>query len=174
MKRILVLWFVGSALLLGCVTSPPPQPDVTTSEEVRIGRPWIPETTELVRNTTNLDMEYDYMLKDFTDYPFVDDPRIVGTWTAVDFVQVKEEFVPGERFWRGPKLDREIIFESDGSTSIGARWTSGHILHIYWHHTDSLYEIVEHEGGMFMFMEHKSGDYILRFGKPGLYVFQKQ
>ncbi|MEE8441551.1 MAG: hypothetical protein V3S41_07510, partial [Spirochaetia bacterium] len=134
--------------------SPPPQPNVTTIEEARVDRPWISETTELVRNTIFPDTGSDYLLKDLIDYPFVGDPNVIGTWIAVDFVELKEEFAPGEVFWTGPRLDRQIVLEAGGTTDGPWEWTLGHVLHTGGDHTDSLYEIVDYDGALYMFMEH--------------------
>jgi bla regulator protein BlaR1 len=38
---------------------------------------------------------------DKIDYPFVNDPQVIGTWEAIDFVGEMEDFKVGEKQWKG-------------------------------------------------------------------------
>lgn len=134
--------------------------------DVRIDRPWIPETTILVPNRDFPKADYELMLKDSIDYDFVNDPQVIGKCQAVDFVRETHQFKPGLVYWRGEILQIVMTFIADGKTSMPwFRWTSGHISHSG-NTTGSLYEIANIEGETFMFMQHKSGDYSFRFMKP--------
>jgi len=146
-------------------------------EALRKGKPWIKETTTL---------DSQGLLKDKTDYPFVDDPTVLGTWKVVDFVQEKSQFVPGKQRWP-EKLDflKGMRFDKGGAMAMkfgdsdwrkaGSRWTKGMVL--YDRHGDNTaaeYEIVRADGKSYLFFQWKSGDYIIRYQKPRYYVLQKE
>ncbi|MBN1910564.1 MAG: hypothetical protein JW818_12540 [Pirellulales bacterium] len=140
-----------------------------TLEEIRKGRPWIPETTTLDKNGH---------LKDKMDYPFVPDPDVLGTWEVVDFVKEKKHFVPGKQSFRGP-LDflKGMKFDKNGVVSVKVRdsgwrkrpgkWTKGIV-------EASEYEIMKTDGEMYLFVQWKVGDYKIRYQKPPYYVLKKR
>ncbi len=106
---------------------------------------------------------------DKTDYPFVDDPQVVGKWKSVDFVETVNDLSPDEKQWKeGLFLEGMVILEN-GKTSGPWTWTKGMIIHPG-DQTASKYVIKEMKGFTYMFFEWKSGDYIFRNMKPCFYV----
>lgn len=126
-----------------------------------------------------------FMRTDSTDYPFVDDPQVLGRWQSVDFVSYANEFVPGEQQFKGGDLYlREYAFAPGGRmlmavnignkalADISSTWTQGLILNSN-EKTASKYEITEIDGSTYMFVEWKSGDYTIRGMEPKFYVLKK-
>ncbi|MBN1807014.1 MAG: M56 family metallopeptidase [Sedimentisphaerales bacterium] len=110
---------------------------------------------------------------DKIDWPFVDDPQLVGTWESVDFVDKIEEFKPGEKNWRHGLYLEGLIFKPDGKTfKPWWTWTKGLIFHSG-DKTAGKYTIKEIDGSTYMFFEWKSGDYTIRYRKPSYYVLKK-
>ncbi|MDE7177765.1 MAG: helix-turn-helix domain-containing protein [Lachnospiraceae bacterium] len=108
--------------------------------------------------------------EDNTDIPFVNDERVLGDWTAFDFIRNKEEFdpdvnhLPRERlFFKHMHFGEEGFLSSvymDETTS-GKElqsWTKGYVLRHY-NHTACAYEIVTIDDTDYMIIEWKSGDY---------------
>ncbi|UCC97651.1 MAG: hypothetical protein JSW66_17625 [Phycisphaerales bacterium] len=112
---------------------------------------------------------------DNLDYPFVDDPQVVGTWKSVDFVETPEEFTPGEGRWTADRLFlKELVFRPGGETPHSCkRWTRGLLLNSS-SKTASRYILREIGGITYMFFEWKSGDYTLRHRDPCYYVLRKE
>lgn len=122
---------------------------------------------------------------DKIDYPFINDPEVIGTWKSVDFVDKIEQFQVGEKHWkgRGGKLFlHEMIFEKDGKliskndklpNGFPKTWTNGLVLYNNDTKTASKYIIKERNGSKYMFYEWKSGDYTFRRMKPAYYVLKK-
>ncbi len=111
---------------------------------------------------------------DKTDYPFVDDPQVVGKWKSVDFVTTIDDFSPGEKQWPGGLYLKEMVILEDGKTfQPWWTWTKGIIIH-HGDQTASSYVIKEMKDSTYMFFEWKSGDYILRNMKPQFYVLEKE
>ncbi len=111
---------------------------------------------------------------DKIDYPFVDDPEVIGTWRSVDFVDTMEQFSPDRKHWRADELFlKELIFEPGGKTANDwTTWTKGLVLDSN-SKTASRYIIKEMDGSIYMFFEWKSGDYTIRGMKPKYYVLKK-
>ncbi len=111
---------------------------------------------------------------DRTDYPFVDDPAVIGTWNSVDFVDCPSQFNPDERSWQGGELFlKELTFLPDGMMAHESdTWTQGLVLD---HHmkTASRYLIKQSNGETYLFYEWKSGDYVYRKMTPKYYVLKK-
>ncbi len=110
---------------------------------------------------------------DKTDYPFVDDPSVVGTWRAVDFVPEPDSFSPGHRSFVGELALVELRILHGGRTSMAWRWTRGMLLNDA-DHTASRYRIRALGGRDYMFFEWKSGDYVFRHQRPSWYVLQRE
>ena len=112
--------------------------------------------------------------RDNIDLPFRDDPRVVGEWESVDFVESPGKFDPAARAWKGELYLRELVFLPGGK---GGKpwwtWTKGSVLH-HGDHTASAYEIRKIGGAEYMFFEWKSGDYVFRGMKPFYYVLKKK
>ena len=112
--------------------------------------------------------------EDKIDYPFVNDPDVIGKWRSVDFVKTPEQFSPGTRQWKGGELFlKELVFLPGGKTTNSRRtWTKGLVLSSS-SKTASRYILKEMGGSTYMFFEWKSGDYTLRGMKPHYYVLKK-
>jgi bla regulator protein blaR1 len=119
---------------------------------------------------------------DKTDYPFIDDPLVTGKWEAVDFVKKPEDFLPGQKTWKGDLYLNALVFIKDGKM-LGAfnsiifahttcTWTNGLVLNKQ-EKTASSYKIKDIDGSSYMFIEWKSGDYSFRNMKPKFYVLKK-
>ena len=111
---------------------------------------------------------------DRIDYPFLNDPGILGQWKSVDFVSSIGEFTPGKRTWPSDLFLKEVSFLPNGRVTpqVGWTWTKGLVLNQS-DRTASRYEIRNVEGKSFLFLEWKSGDYTLRHRKPAYYVLQR-
>jgi bla regulator protein blaR1 len=119
---------------------------------------------------------------DKTDYPFVNDPEVIGRWESVDFVSEIEEFKADEKQWIGGDLFlKEMIFEDNGRATLkndkvpqgySRTWTKGLVLNEE-DKTASRYIIREIDGSTYMFYEWKSGEYTFRGMKPKYYVLKK-
>lgn len=113
---------------------------------------------------------------DKVDYPFVDDPALLGGWRTVDFVKEIADFRPDH-----PHMDpsgfwcKDIYFLPEGKLQRfrALSWTQGHILFHGGEKTDDAYVIKEVEGRTFLFMQWKSGDYTYYGMKPRYYVFER-
>ena len=118
----------------------------------------------------------DGRIVDKIDYPFVNDPQVIGTWKSVDFVGEIDQFKPGEKQWKGRGGDlylKELIFLPDGKTfKPWWTWTKGLVFHSG-DKTASKYIIKNIDGSTYMFFEWKSGDYVFRHRKPSYYVLKK-
>jgi bla regulator protein BlaR1 len=139
-------------------------------------------TTETTTATTT------QRIKDFIDYPFVDDQDAVGKWETVDLVKEIEDFNAGETSWQGGDLYLKSLkllpngqmtqpvatdTNSDETTPVDwLTWTKGYIIH---HNeiTAGKYTIEEIDGSKYMFWEWKCGDYTIRGMKPYYYVLKK-
>ena len=108
---------------------------------------------------------------DKTDYPFVNDPKVVGGWKSVDFVREIDQFNPAEKSWKGDLYLNHLIFEEGGKIAGKIlTWTKGLALS---DDTASKYIIKEIDGSTYMFFEWKSGDYTIRYMRPFYYVLKK-
>ncbi len=111
---------------------------------------------------------------DNIDLPFVDDPKIIGTWKSVDFVKEIDDFHPEENnYEEGELYLKKLIFYENGRTfRTFWTWTKGVVMHSG-SKTAAKYEIKEIDGDKYMFFEWKSGDYTIRRMKPKYYVLKK-
>ena len=108
---------------------------------------------------------------DKVDYPFVNDPKVIGGWKSVDFVREIKQFNPAEKSWKGDLFLNNLIFEEGGNIPRSKlTWTKGLVLS---DDTASKYIIREIDGSTYMFYEWKSGDYTIRYMKPFYYVLKK-
>lgn len=119
---------------------------------------------------------------DKIDYPFVDDPCVLGKWESVDFVDVIDQFKTDQKQWKGGGLFLiEMMFDENGKVTLknnkvpkgyGRIWTKGLVLDEK-EKTASKYTIKEIDDSIYMFYEWKSGDYTIRHMKPKYYVLKK-
>ena len=120
-------------------------------------------------------------LEDNIDYPFSDDPEVIGVWKSVDFVGSINDFVPGQKRWVHNLFLHELAFKENGTlvakndkvpNGYSLKWTKGIIISSH-EKTASKYHIKEMDGNKYMFYEWKSGDYVIRHQKPSYYVLKK-
>ena len=111
-------------------------------------------------------------IEDKVDYPFVNDPQVVGGWKSVDFVSEPDQFNPDKKNWKGDLYLKEMHFLENGKTNWAFSWTKGLILHSG-DKTAAQYHIREINGDQYLFMQWKSGDYTIRHRKPSWYVLKK-
>ncbi len=110
---------------------------------------------------------------DKTDYPFVNDPAVIGQWDSVDFVDEIEDFDPATKQFKGELYLKELIFLEGGKIpKHWWTWTKGLLIH-HGDKTASMYMIKEINSQPYMFLQWKSGDYTIRHKKPKLYVLKK-
>lgn len=119
---------------------------------------------------------------DRTDYPFINDWRVIGKWDSVDFVATIDDFNPAETKWQSSLYLASLVFIKEGKmlaansngnlayTSFS--WTRDLILNKT-DKTASNYQIKEINGTTYLFFEWKSGDYVFRNMKPYYYVLKK-
>ena len=119
-------------------------------------------------------IDADGRIIDKIDWPFVDDPRVIGMWESVDFVDEIEQFDPSEKQWKwGELFLKELVFDPGGKTPYSWQtWTKGLVCHLN-NKTASKYVIKDMDGQEYMFFEWKSGDYTYRYRKPKYYVLKK-
>ncbi len=111
---------------------------------------------------------------DKIDYPFVNDPEVIGKWESVDFVRTIEDFNPNKPQTPSGRLFlKGLVFYEGGRASFAWKgWTKGLLLH-EGDKTASRYVIKTVDGTPHMFLEWKSGDYTIRHRKPMLYVLKR-
>jgi len=110
---------------------------------------------------------------DRVDYPFVDDPRVRGSWVSVDFVKKIDNFAPGIKSWRGDLYLKGLTFLPNGHTNDKQTiWTKGLLLSKN-NQTASRYHLRLMNDVTYMFFEWKSGDYTRRGMKPYYYVLRQ-
>jgi hypothetical protein len=118
-------------------------------------------------------VEVESITYDKVDHPFVNDPEVIGTWEAIDFVETPEEFDPGQRQWTGDFYLKGLSFYEDGRTSGSWTWEKGRL----WHPEDQMearYVIKQIDGLSYLFMEEwRSGDVTTGGQKAGYYVMKK-
>jgi len=106
--------------------------------------------------------------------PFVNDPNLVGKWISVDFVDRPEDFVPGQKHWKGNLFLKQMVFNEDGTTESGwCYWTKGDI-YCRGDKTHSKYYIRRMDGRDYLFFEWISGDVMILGRKPCYYILQKE
>lgn len=110
---------------------------------------------------------------DNIDLPFVDDPKIIGTWEIYDIVDSPEDFVPN---YKNHSLNLEIkdftfLQEGNVENMPWFSWTKGYVIH-YVNQTASKYEIKEIDENTYILMELKNGDYTNDFQQPKTLVLK--
>ncbi len=119
--------------------------------------------------------------EDKIDYSFIDNPRMIGEWQSVDFVEKIDDFNPQAKSWvsdlflKGFKINEggEVLFTMMNSDrEYAEKWTKDLIISEA-DKTASRCEIKEIDGEIYMFYEWKSGDYIYRGMDPMYYVLKK-
>jgi bla regulator protein BlaR1 len=110
---------------------------------------------------------------DNIEYPFVNDPQILGNWEAVDFVKEISNFTADKKSFMGELSLKELNFLEKGKTfNSPFVWTKGIIIQPV-DKTASEYVIKEINNSTYMFFQWKSGDYTFRDMTPSYYVLKK-
>lgn len=124
----------------------------------------------------------DVLVKDDTNIPFINDCRVVGFWSSIDYVHSIDEFKIDKKFWQKELHLTKCVFENDGKLFMGyhdkdvlysLNWSKGVVIDKK-ASVVSEYTIKEINGETIMFLEWKSGDYIFGGKVRGYYVFKKE
>jgi len=153
------------------------KPSKTTSVEILKGIEWdiarLANAAESSHIPATSTINAEGRIVDKTDYPFVNDPAVIGTWKSVDVVAEPEQFKPGQKQWKGDLYLKELVILPNGRTAVPwETWTKGMIFHSG-DRTASRYDLKELEGSAYMFLESKGGDYSIRHTKPKYCVLKK-
>lgn len=123
--------------------------------------------------------------KDDIDIPFEEDRRVLGRWTAFDFIRRREEFsAENPRCEKTELYFKEIeFFENGGCVSLYGdeiisgdnmqTWTKEYVLR-KWNNTACAYEIRTVNDRDFLIIEWKSGDYRWGGFETDYYVFVRE
>lgn len=123
-------------------------------------------------------------IEDKTDYPFVDDPAVIGKWQSVDYVAEIDKFSPDKKIYEDPLFLKELAFIKDGKMLISinkgngnlgpteATWTKKMVIDKQ-EKTASKYVIKEINGSSYMFFEWKCGDYTYFHMNPKFFVLKR-
>jgi hypothetical protein len=141
-----------------------------TIEEIRKERPWIPDSSFLVKDANGFPT-----LHDAVDLPVVDDPDILGVWKTVANVENTNNFRPGDQQSANSFAFATFRFLPGGlMDSCSLSWTRGHVLTANPREPlDSSYEIRTIDGKPYLFLGLKNGDYLFGYVKPRLLVLEK-
>ena len=130
-------------------------------------------TTEPAEFTVTTTVGADGRYVDKIDFPFRDDPAVIGLWTMVDTVKDVSSFKPGQKQWKGDLFCKALAFWPNGRMQVGGTWTKGLVISPG-DKTAMKYTIKAINGADYMFMEFKGGDYIVRHQKPLYWVLKKE
>jgi bla regulator protein BlaR1 len=110
---------------------------------------------------------------DNIEYPFINDPEILGNWEAIDFVKEISNFDPNNKSLDVELYLKELNFLEDGKVfNSSFLWTKGIIINPV-DKTASEYVIKEINSSTYMFFQWKSGDYTFSDITPSYYVLKK-
>lgn len=121
---------------------------------------------------------------DNIDYPFVDDPAVIGKWVTVDLVASPEKFEPGQKPFNKELYVTSLVFIKDGKMLAAinqgngqlspgpGRWTRGKVLDQELK-TASQYIIKQIQGTNYMFFQWKNGDYRYLHRQPWYFVLKQ-
>jgi len=164
---------IGSILLpMGC--NPAKQTALETPVQTTLEAPVKEESKESHIPSTSIINEQGHIV-DKIDYPFVNDPEVIGGWKSVDFVEDIDAFDPTKKSWQGNLFLNHLIFEEGGKIAGNLlTWTKGLVFYNNDFVTASKYQIKEIDGSEYIFYEWKSGDYSVRHSKPSYYVLKRE
>lgn len=121
--------------------------------------------------------------KDFIDYPFGKDERLIGKWESVDFTDKIENFKVGSRYTGCELWLKALEFLQDGLVEVNAgnkivrdkkifRWTKDYMINVPSSFASRLLikRICDDD---YLFVEWKSGDYAFGHREPNYYVLKK-
>ncbi|MBW9155756.1 hypothetical protein [Clostridium tagluense] len=127
---------------------------------------------------------YVFRQTDKTDYPFVNDPNVIGIWSTIDTIKTIGDFNPSKYSDNNifPSIsfnflyNGEILLSKSGGSMKKTnwyRWTNGILIH-EGSKTASHYVLKQYLNKMYMLIENKNGDYSLRNKTPDYKVLVKQ
>jgi hypothetical protein len=147
----------------------------------RAAHPWIPVTSSItpqgkikredmkpVINGQRLGIQFHIV--DHPDMTFVNDPDVIGTWTAVDYVSDYTGFNPAVPQDPDRNNGRALRFEANGKFDNNGKWTKG-ILQV--DDTALEYEIKTYGADRYMFVQDKQDYYGVPRQKLYYDVFKK-
>lgn len=135
--------------------------------------------TEVLIKTSSKEFKVsDFAKKDNIDIPFAHDPKIIGKWKSVGFVQNIDDFDGGESkemLWL-----KSVAFYDSGEAireyfddTMKDIWTKGFMIDKV-KSTLSAYSFKEIMGQEYMFLQWKMGNYCYGGAEPAYYVFVRQ
>ncbi len=152
------------------------------SREYRFGgRPSVLVLRQVDNNEYSVD---DISIKDDISLPFVDDPVVIGNWTACGYCSTPESFEPNSKqdkkyFFSAVEFENEGKVKSRynfGESIVEGEnmqvWTKGYILRKF-NSTACAYTIRIIEDTEYLFIQWKSGDYVYGGFEPKYYVFTR-
>jgi hypothetical protein len=115
------------------------------------------------------------VLIDKVDYPFVNDPKVIGGWKSVDIVRDIDDFNPAKKISSDEFTVNHLIFEEGGKIAHTVfpnilTWTKGLVLS---EETASEYIIREIDDSAYMFFAWKTAYYSQHHMRPDYYVLKK-
>ncbi len=150
------------------------QPETITPVETRAQI--VPETITAPSETFEVQSstQSDGRTVDKIDYPFVNDPQIIGTWKSVDLVNTPDDFFPNQKKFLGELSFKELNAQPKGEVTgdPSYKWTKGLIINTR-NKTAAKYIVKRINGSTYLFFEWKSGDYFIRHMTPKWYVLKK-
>jgi len=147
----------------------PPKPRLRFSKRLKLILVLPPSTMILIIALLYLCRKVDNI-----DLPFVDDPQVLGHWTAVDFVSTPDQFKSAARQSNVELYLKDLTFLPHGQSPRNEMWswTKGHVL--YTDTTDCQYQIRTINGADYLFFQWKSGDYTYFRRTPWWYVLRRE
>ena len=103
---------------------------------------------------------------------FENDPKLIGSWQSVDFVNDDNDFQAGTKKWTSDLYLKELTFKENGRTSTSCVWTKDWI-YTADGETKARYFIKSVGAEMYLFCPWLSGDVTVRGMKPAYYVLKK-
>jgi len=120
---------------------------------------------------------YLFRQTDDVNIPFINDPKVLGNWVSVEFVENVVDFSGPTGEIEDTLYLRTLDFRENGEADLnnlkGYLWSKGCIVNPY-EQTTSQYMIKEINGRDYLFYEWKSGDYRFGYAKPQYYVFERK
>jgi hypothetical protein len=112
------------------------------------------------------------LLIDKVDYPFANDPNVLGGWKSVDYVRYINDFNPAKMPPKDKFFLNHLIFEEGGKIARSKllTWTKGLVLS---DEAASKYIIKKIDGTTYMFYQWKTSDYTTHRLRPYYYVLRK-